>query len=250
MVARTNRWSLGATARVSLLASIGHVAVSLVLGLVLAAAGLAIRNSVVAEEVPIVGGVLVLTGIGFLVWALRSRGHAHPHPHPHPHPHDHGHDHGAAPTADAAHGAGGAQAHDHGPDAAEHGHAHPHDHDHAHPHGHVHGHGARFGPCRPVISVEAGRRFRSMPGADFGLMPGGFGPGPKWEAGMPKPAAGMPKWCRPFGLTKIREQDNPGDPPIPGLRSWWRGAWGSAWRRRGCPCARPERCYGSGWGWG
>ncbi len=101
VIARTNRWSLGRTAKVSFLASLGHVAVSLILGVLLAVAGLALRNAVVAEEGQIVGGVLVLTGIGFLFWALRSRGHGHEHshthghihPHVHPHDHDHGHDH-------------------------------------------------------------------------------------------------------------------------------------------------------------
>lgn len=155
VIARTNRWSLGRTAKVSFLASLGHVAVSLVLGIVLAAAGLALRNAVVAEEGQIVGGVLVLTGIGFLVWALRTRGHGHghshghghTHAHPHPHTHEQTHDPAEAPTPAHTHGHGSAHVHDHGEghhnDAGQphdhddgEGHHHHHDdHDHDHPHG-------------------------------------------------------------------------------------------------------------------
>lgn len=136
VIARSNRWSLGRTAKVSFLASLGHVAVSLVLGVVLAAAGLALRNAVVAEEGQIVGGVLVLTGLGFLIWAVRTRGHghghghAHRHAHGHDHPHEHGHDHDAGHHHhhdDAGH------PHDH--DHEEGHHHHPHAHDHPHPHG-------------------------------------------------------------------------------------------------------------------
>lgn len=135
VIARTNRWSLGRTARVSFLASVGHVVVSLVLGILLAAAGLALRNAVIAEEGQIVGGMLVLTGLGFLVWALLARGrghthggHAHPHPHPHTHEHDaHDHVHGHAHDHDHPH---------------DHEHAHSHDHEHSHDHGPTHDHGA------------------------------------------------------------------------------------------------------------
>lgn len=95
VVARSNRWSLGRTAKVSFLASLGHVAVSLVLGVILAAAGLALRKTIVAEEGQIVGGVLVLTGLGFLIWALLTRGHGHSHVHGHGHTHLHLHDHSA-----------------------------------------------------------------------------------------------------------------------------------------------------------
>jgi hypothetical protein len=105
VLARANRWSLARTAKVSFLASLGHVGLSLALGVVLATAGLALRRVVVADEGGLVGGVLVLTGLGFLVWALltRGRGHAHGHEHGHSHDHNHSHDHAHDPAHPHAH---------------------------------------------------------------------------------------------------------------------------------------------------
>jgi len=40
-----------------------------------------------------------------------------------------------------------------------------------------------FRSCRPVISLEVGHPFRSMPAGQFGRMPPGCGPRPKWVAG-------------------------------------------------------------------
>ncbi len=97
VVARTSGWSLARTAKVSLLASIGHIAVSLVLGVAVAALGLVVRGAVVRAEGQIVGGLLVATGLGFLIWARTRGGHTHAHSpaddHAHPHPHPHGPSH-------------------------------------------------------------------------------------------------------------------------------------------------------------
>lgn len=161
VVARTNRWSLGHTAKVSFLASLGHVGVSLVLGAILAAAGLALRNSVVAAEGQIVGGVLVLTGLGFLIWALLTRGHGHTHSHGRDHGHSllNPHDHSDAPV------------HDHGDDTGHHHHddntEHTHDDSHAEVHHHYHheqemdpsredGHHHRHGSWLTEIAVPFG----------------------------------------------------------------------------------------------
>jgi nickel/cobalt transporter (NicO) family protein len=111
VVARTQRWTLARTARTSLLASVGHVLTSIVLGGVIALVGLQFRHSFETEQGHIVGVVLILTGIGFLVWGLTGRGHHH---------HDHNHHHGVD----------GAQQHSEG---EEHPHGHDHDstsHDH------------------------------------------------------------------------------------------------------------------------
>lgn len=157
VVARTNRWSLGRTAKVSFLASLGHVSVSLVLGVILAAAGLALRKTIVAEEGQIVGGVLVLTGIGFLIWALLMRGHGHSHAHGHGDRHLHPHDHGSAP----AHGHEDDTGHPH-----HHGAEHSHDHSHGQVHHHHHapeanlssagGHHHRRGSWLAEIAVPFG----------------------------------------------------------------------------------------------
>lgn len=80
VVARVNRWSLIHTARSSFLASVGHVGVSIGLGLVVAAVGLAFRQTVEQQQGHIVGVVLVITGVGFLIWSLVPR-HSHEHDH-------------------------------------------------------------------------------------------------------------------------------------------------------------------------
>jgi len=117
VVARTQRWSLFRTARTSLLASVGHVLTSIVLGGIIALIGLQFRKTFESQQGHIVGVVLILTGIGFAVWALTGHGHHH-HDHDHAHEdHAHHHDHGAE-------------------DALE----HPGDRSHAHLHGHEHEH--------------------------------------------------------------------------------------------------------------
>jgi nickel/cobalt transporter (NicO) family protein len=105
VVARTERWTLLRTARTSLLASVGHVLTSIVLGGVIAAVGLQFRKSFETQQGHIVGIVLVITGIGFLIWGLGGHGHRHhhddhdedliharAHPHEESHRHIHGHE--------------------------------------------------------------------------------------------------------------------------------------------------------------
>jgi len=103
VVARTQRWSLLHVARVTLLASLGHVITSLVLGGLIALIGLQFQHEIETQQGHIVGVVLVLTGIGFLIWGLVGHGpHGHHHEedhthdrgfrHKHDHPHEHEHD--------------------------------------------------------------------------------------------------------------------------------------------------------------
>src|SRR6266849_3765034 len=89
VVARTQRWSLLHVGRVTLLASLGHVITSLVLGGFIALIGLQFQHEIETQQGHIVGAVLVLTGIGFLIWGLIGHG-----PHGHHHDEDHAHDHG------------------------------------------------------------------------------------------------------------------------------------------------------------
>lgn len=126
VVARTQRWSIFHTARISLLASIGHVLTSIILGGIIALVGLQFRSAFETQQGHIVGVVLVLTGIGFLVWGLSDHGHHH---HDHGHPDDHGNDH--------------IHEHDHEPD---------HDDDHAH----LHEHGAHPAPEGALLRRFAG----------------------------------------------------------------------------------------------
>jgi ABC-type nickel/cobalt efflux system permease component RcnA len=113
VVARTQRWSLLRVARVSALASLGHVVASLVLGGIIALIGLQFQHQLDTQQGHIIGGILILTGIGFLIWGLLGGGHTHS-------GEGHAHNHGFS------------QGHDH----AEHGHAHE-EHVHAE-HNHSH----------------------------------------------------------------------------------------------------------------
>jgi nickel/cobalt transporter (NicO) family protein len=101
VVARTQRWTLLRTAGVSLLASVGHVLTSIVLGGLIALVGLQFRTTFETQQAHIVGVVLILTGVGFALWSATGHGghthHDHEHGHGHDHSHDHGPDHNHAP---------------------------------------------------------------------------------------------------------------------------------------------------------
>jgi len=90
VVARTQRWGLLRVARVSALASVGHVVSSLVLAGIVAAVGLRFQHQLEAQQGHLIGAVLALTGLGFLAWGLRSGGHGHEHDHGDGHAHEHG----------------------------------------------------------------------------------------------------------------------------------------------------------------
>ena len=61
LVARASRWSLSRTARVSLLAALGHVGASLVLGMTLGAVG-PLREWAAMREGRVIGALLMATG--------------------------------------------------------------------------------------------------------------------------------------------------------------------------------------------
>jgi nickel/cobalt exporter len=75
VVGRTRRYPLRQVARLSILAGVAHVALSLLLGAVIIVVGLQLRSLVEGAQNLIVGGVLVATGLGFLVLELTGRGH-------------------------------------------------------------------------------------------------------------------------------------------------------------------------------
>jgi nickel/cobalt exporter len=111
VIGRTRRYPLTKVARLSGLAGVAHVLVSVVLGAVIVAVGLQLRSTVVHAQDAIVGSLLIATGVAFAVLELTGHGHGHSHDHDHDegHTHDHDEDH----------------THDH--DDAD----HDHDHDHA-----------------------------------------------------------------------------------------------------------------------
>lgn len=116
VVARTQRWSIARTARTSLLASVGHVLTSIVLGGIIAGIGLQFRKTFETQQGHIVGVVLVITGLGFFIWGLTGHGHHH---------HEHHDDH------DEVVKHAGAYPHEEG-----HRHIHGHEHDEQHERGH------------------------------------------------------------------------------------------------------------------
>jgi hypothetical protein len=96
VVGRTRRYPLSRVARLSGLAGIAHVLVSLLLGAVIVAIGLQFRSKVQSAQDTIVGVMLVATGMGFLAFELSGRGHSRSHPQSHRHQHGHSpsHSHG------------------------------------------------------------------------------------------------------------------------------------------------------------
>jgi nickel/cobalt transporter (NicO) family protein len=97
VVGRTQKYSLARVARLSTLAGVAHVLVSLVLGAIIIVVGLQFRSAVQSAQNTIIGVVLILTGLAFAVLELTGHGHGHSHADGHAHEgeHDHspGHDH-------------------------------------------------------------------------------------------------------------------------------------------------------------
>jgi nickel/cobalt transporter (NicO) family protein len=100
VIGRTRRYPLGKVARLSGLAGVAHVLVSVVLGAVIVVIGLQLRSTVEHAQDAIVGSLLIATGILFAVLELTGHGHGHVHDHDQGgHDHDqggHGHSHGAS----------------------------------------------------------------------------------------------------------------------------------------------------------
>ena len=107
VLSRSRRDPVRRVVRRSLAAAGTHVALSLLLGAALIAVGLRFRGTVLRYEDYVVGGILLATGVVFLVLDLTGRGHGHSHEHEHSHDHAH-----------------------------EHGHSHEHEHGDGHPHSH------------------------------------------------------------------------------------------------------------------
>jgi len=120
VIGRAERWSVLRVARVSALASAGHVVASVILSAIVAAIGLEFQHQIETKQGQFIGVVLVLTGIGFLIWGLTGRRHGHSQD-GHGHTHDHGHDH--------------THSHDH-TDSHEHDHAQSDEEEHAYAHAH------------------------------------------------------------------------------------------------------------------
>jgi hypothetical protein len=77
VVGRTRRYPLRRVARLSLLAGIAHVLVSIAIGGVIIIVGLQLRSTVQSAQDTIIGCLLIATGIGFVLLDVRGAGHRH-----------------------------------------------------------------------------------------------------------------------------------------------------------------------------
>jgi hypothetical protein len=94
VLGRARRYPLSKIARLSGLAGLAHVMLSIVLGALIIAIGLQFRSTVQSAQDTIIGGLLIATGLGFTVLELSGRGHRHDHQGRRPDEHhDHGDDH-------------------------------------------------------------------------------------------------------------------------------------------------------------
>jgi nickel/cobalt transporter (NicO) family protein len=89
VLGRVRRYPMARIARLSGLAGVAHVLVSIVLGGVIIAIGLQFRSVIQNAQDTIIGCILIATGIGFAV--LELTGHGHHHAHEHNRPHDSAH---------------------------------------------------------------------------------------------------------------------------------------------------------------
>jgi hypothetical protein len=108
VVGRAQRYSLARIARLSSLAAVAHVLVSLILGALIVVVGLQFRSAVEHVQNLIVGLLLIGTGIAFATLELSGRGHGHArHGHsggPASHRGDAGHGHDDHPHGGHSHG--------------------------------------------------------------------------------------------------------------------------------------------------
>lgn len=94
LLGRTRGYPLARVARLSSLAGVSHVLVSLLLGAVIIAIGLQFRSTIASAQDTIVGSALLATGIGFAALEQSGRGHSHGHDHATPHGRQQGPTHG------------------------------------------------------------------------------------------------------------------------------------------------------------
>ncbi|HUJ35660.1 MAG TPA: hypothetical protein VLW51_10655 [Solirubrobacteraceae bacterium] len=92
VLGRTRRYPLSRIARLSSLAGVAHVLVSIALGVVIIAIGLQFRSTIEHAQDTIIGCILIATGLGFLGLEVTGHGHHHDHDGHHHGEHDHHHD--------------------------------------------------------------------------------------------------------------------------------------------------------------
>ena len=106
-IGRARGYPLARVARLSGMAGVAHVLVSIVLGGAIIAVGLQFRSTVQSAQDAVVGCLLILTGVGFAILELTGRRHSHGHVHSHADKHDEGGTHSRANGHDHSHLHGG-----------------------------------------------------------------------------------------------------------------------------------------------
>jgi nickel/cobalt transporter (NicO) family protein len=119
LVARTQRWGVLRVTRISALASVGHVLTSVMLGSVIAVVGLQFQRQIDVQQGHLVGAVLVLTGLGFLLWGMTGRGQSRAEGHPHHHAHTYDHSHSSHASTSNIHDPDHSHTHEHNPESAQ-----------------------------------------------------------------------------------------------------------------------------------
>ncbi len=94
VVGRTRRYPLVRVARLSGMAGVAHVLVSILSGGVIIAVGLQFRSTVQSAQDTVIGSLLILTGLAFAAVELTEHGHSGGHTHGHGGDHVHRHEQG------------------------------------------------------------------------------------------------------------------------------------------------------------
>ena len=95
VLGRTRRYPLSKVARLSGLAGLAHVLISIVLGAVIIVVGLQFQSAVQSAQDTIIGCLLIATGLGFAAFETLGAGHTHEHPgHTREHEHHDSHQQG------------------------------------------------------------------------------------------------------------------------------------------------------------
>jgi len=145
MMSWARKWSRFKTIVITFLCGLGHIASSVVLGLIGVSMGLAVKKLEFIESARgnLAAWLLIAFGLAYLVWGLRRAYRNQPHIHTHIHP---------VPSSTS------------GVHTDETGHTHPHDHHLEHSHIHNGKSAASitpwalfaifvFGPCEPLIPI-------------------------------------------------------------------------------------------------
>lgn len=91
LLARNKQWAPKKLFRVSFTTALGHVALSIVMGLVVVGVGLVVSHLISYYLDTGIGIIMLVAGLFFGIKPLVKKGHDHHH-HEHPHDHDHEHD--------------------------------------------------------------------------------------------------------------------------------------------------------------